>query len=88
MRAIISNLHGRAAGDDEAAFLATLRSQVDEIIRVFHDIEIVFDGDNRVTHFHEAMENVDELLYVGEVKAGGGFVQYVECFPMRLLPTS
>src|SRR5262245_66402697 len=30
------------------------------------------------------MKNENEFFDVGEVKAGGGFVQYVECFSMRL----
>ena len=74
---IVGNFGGRATGDDVAALLATFGSQVDEIICVFHDVEVVLDGDDCVAHLHQTMKNMNEFFDVDEVKAGGGFVQYV-----------
>src|SRR5262249_19509343 len=82
---IVGNFQGRAAGDDVAALIATFRSQVDYIVRIFYDVEVVLDGDDRVAHFHQTMKNVNKFLHIGKVEAGGRLIQNIERFPVRLL---
>ena len=69
-------------GEPQATILTALRAafraEVDEIVRVFDDIEIVLDGDHRVAHVDQAMENLNQLFHVDEVQTGGRFVEHVK----------
>lgn len=68
----------RPFGHDLPAKVSSLGSQVDDPVRVFDDVEVVFDDDNRVAAVHEAVEDFEELFDVVEVEAGRRFVEEVE----------
>ena len=67
----------RALRDDGAALVAAFRAKVDDVVGDFDDIEIVFDDENRVALVAERLEDFQQLLDVGDMEAGGRFVQYI-----------
>ena len=69
---------GEPAGYQVAAGVAAFRAQVDRTIRGLDDLEIVFDDDDGVAVLHQAVEDLEELLDVRQVQAGGGLIQDVE----------
>src|ERR1700679_633357 len=73
------DLFGGAGGDDFAAAFTALGAEVDEPVGGFDDVEVVFDDDDGVALVAEAMEDVEQLRYVEEVKACCGLVENVEC---------
>ena len=42
------------------------------------DVEVVLDDEHRVAGVHQALQNLEQLLHVGEVQTGGGLVEDVE----------
>jgi hypothetical protein len=65
-------------GDDGAAVCAGFRADVDDGVGFGHDIEIVFDDDDRVAVVDETVEDLEETGDVGGVEADGGFLDEVE----------
>ena len=74
---------GRALGDDPAAAVAALRPEVDDPVGGLDDVEVVLDDDDRVAAVDEAVEDLEQLLDVGEVQAGGRLVEDVQRPPRR-----
>ena len=50
------NLFGRSDDDDFSAAGATLRSEIDDVVRITNDVEVVFDHDDRVSALDEAID--------------------------------
>jgi hypothetical protein len=69
----------RALGDDPPAAVATLRSEVDDPVGGLDDVEVVFDDQHGVAAIDEPMEDLEELLDVREMQAGGRLVEHVQC---------
>ena len=66
----------RGAGDDDAAAVARRAgAEVDDTVGGFHQLQVVFDDDQRVADVEEGFEAIDQLYDVGEVEAGGRFVE-------------
>src|ERR1700704_451287 len=74
------NVLWRARGDDLAAALTALRTQVDHPIGGLDDLEVVLDHHHGVALVAQAVQNVQQLLDVVEMQPGGGLVQDVEGF--------
>ena len=66
-----------AFGDNFAAGIAAFGAEVDQPIGALHDVEVVLDDQHRVAGVAEFGEDVEQLLHVGEVEAGRGFVENV-----------
>src|SRR5690349_4971921 len=72
----------RSAGDDElAALVAAFGTKVQDPIGALDNIEVMLDDENRVAGFDEALEAVEQPLDIGEMEAGGGFVEDIEVVP-------
>src|SRR6266568_4935778 len=69
---------GRAFGDDLAARLSALGAKVDDVVGGLDHVEVVLDHDDGVARIHEAVQDLEETLDVGEMKAGRRLVEYVE----------
>src|SRR4029077_17767813 len=68
------------AGDDDASALPRRpRPKINDIVGGLHQLQIVFDDDERVPDIEEGFETIDEANDVGEVEAGGWFVEDEEC---------
>ena len=68
----------RALGDDPPAAVAALRPEVDDPVGGLDDVEVVLDDEDRVAAVDEPVEDLEQLLDVGEVEAGGRLVEDVE----------
>jgi hypothetical protein len=69
----------RESGDDDAAASsAPFRAQIDDVICGLDDVEMVLDDEDSVAGVNEAVQGIEEALDIGEMQAGGGFVQDVE----------
>ena len=64
--------------DDAPAAGAPLRSQVDDVVSGADDVEVVLDDHHRVPLIDQPAEDVQQLLGVFEVQAGGWLVEDVE----------
>ena len=46
---------------ERSAGVAALRSDIDDVVGVANHVEVVFDGDNGISFFHEPVENVEQF---------------------------
>src|SRR5271163_5328042 len=74
----LRNLLGRALRHDIAATVATLRSEVDDVVGGLNHFEVVLDDDNRIASVGQATEHREQLLYVVEVQPGGRLIEDVK----------
>src|SRR3954469_14660905 len=72
------NLLGRARGDDPAATSPALRPEIDDPVGRLDDVEVVLDDQDGVAGVDESMQDLEELLDVGEVEAGRRLVEDIE----------
>ena len=70
-------------GHDLAAGFSALRAQVDDPIGAFDHVQVVLDHDHGIAGLHQALEQHEQVGYVGGVQAGGRLVQQVERAPGR-----
>ncbi len=71
------DLFGSALRDDGAAHVAAFRTEIDDVVGHFDDVEIVFDHENRIALVTERLQHFQELFDVGDMEAGRRFVQYI-----------
>ena len=76
--AVARDLLGRALGDDPAAPVAALRTEVDDPVGGLDDVEVVLDDEDRVAAVDQPVEDLEQLLDVGEVEPGRRLVEDVE----------
>ena len=57
-----SNLFRRSHRDNFSTFIATLRTEIDDPIRAFDHVHVVFDDDNRAPLIHQLIEDDEEFL--------------------------
>ena len=69
---------GRALRDDAAAAFAAFGTEVDDPVGLLDDVEMVLDDEHGVAERDEALENVEKLPDVVEVKTGSWLVEDVE----------
>jgi hypothetical protein len=81
---VLRDIFGGARNDDLAALLAAFGAEVDHEVGLFDDVGVVLDHDDGVAAIHQPVQDVEELLDVGEVGAGGGLVEQVEGAPGAL----
>src|SRR5215813_8322894 len=74
----LRHLLRRTSRDHLTAGLATLRSQIDQVVSSLDHIEVVFDDDQRVTCLDELLERSEQLRDVVEVKTGRRFIEDVQ----------
>src|SRR5256885_2101168 len=75
---ITGDLLRSAGGYDFAAHVAALRPHVDEPVRGFDDVEIVFDDQERGTGIEQFAKGGEELGDVVKMEAGGGLIENIE----------
>ena len=75
---VAGDLLGRALGDDPAAAVAALGPEVDDPVGGLDDVEVVLDDEDRVAAVDQAMEDLEQLLDVGEVEPGRRLVEDVQ----------
>lgn len=73
----------RSLEDDPATVVSGSRPDVDDPVRVRHDCLMVLDHDHGLAGIHESIQQSQDLVHIGEVKAGRGLVEHVD---VALLP--
>jgi len=72
-----------ACGYDTSSFISAFGAEVDDPVCCFDDVGVVFDDDDSVSLFDEAVEDREEHLDVFEMETGCGLVENVESFSRR-----
>ncbi len=66
----------RCTGTDNLASLCpSFRSKVDDKVCGLDDIQVMFNDHDRIAGLYQAIENIEQLLDVVEMKTSGGFIQ-------------
>lgn len=69
----------RGAGDDQAsALMPALWAKVENPIRAFDHIQVMFDHQNRMASVDEAVETIEQALDIGEVQASRRLIQDIQ----------
>ena len=68
----------RSAGDHLAPARAAFRAQIQNPIRGFDHVEVVFNDQNGVAAVRQPLQDTQQFFHVGEMEPGGGFVQNVK----------
>lgn len=63
---------------DFPALMATLRSQIDDVIGGLNHIHVMFDQNDRMTGINQAIERLEQPIDVREMQTGGRFIQDVD----------
>ena len=72
----------RCAGRDHgAAAVSALWTHVDEVVRGFDEVEVVFDHHDGVALLHEPLENADELFHIRGVQSRRRLIENVDRAP-------
>src|SRR5260370_1053685 len=75
---IARHLLGSSRRDDLAALVASLGTHIDQPVRGFDDVKIVFNDQQRSASFEQLAERAEELGDVIEVQTRGRFVENVK----------
>ena len=79
MRVRVANdFFGCAGGDDLTAGGAAFRTEVDDPVGGFDDVEVVLDDEERSAAIDEFLEGHEELADVFKMQAGGWFVEDIQ----------
>ena len=80
-----ATLFGRPGRDDRAAAVAAFGAEVDQVVGGLDDVEVVLDHEHRIPDRDQPLQDVEQLVDVGEVQAGRRLVEHVERAPGRAL---
>ncbi len=69
---------GSAAGNQFPAFVASLGTQVNDVVGSLDHVKVMLDDDNRMAVIDQAVQTPKQPIDVGKVQAGGRFVQDVQ----------
>ena len=64
----LRNLLRRAAAYHRTAAVTALRTQINDMIRSFYDIKVMFNDDDGIARIHKFLQNLNELFYIIGVK--------------------
>lgn len=81
---VLGELLGGALGDNLTASAAAVRAEVEEVIDTLQDIQVVLDDDDCVALIDKLLQNVEQYLYIFEMKAGRRLVKDVQGVAGRL----
>jgi hypothetical protein len=65
-------------GDNLSPTLTRFRTHIKNPVRLGCDRHVVLDDHHRVSFIDETVKDVDEALYILQVKSDGGFLNQVE----------
>ena len=69
----------RAATNHSTTARTTFGADVDDPVRCFDHVQVVFDHQNRIASFDEVLQNLQQHRDVGEVQTSRRFVQQIQC---------
>ena len=75
---VLLNLRDCPFGDDMASVGTCLRTKLYNPVRVLENLRVVVDENNGVTVIHKVVHHSGQPLYIGGMKADGGFVEDIQ----------
>src|SRR5437763_69981 len=72
------NGFGPALGDNFAAGLAALGSKINDLIRSFDDVEVVFDNQQGIARGAQLEKYFEQLGHIMEVQTSGRLIKNIE----------
>src|SRR5699024_8734243 len=72
------NLFGRAGTNNLSAGKAAFRTNVNNMVSAFNDIQVVFDDDDRMAAVDQLFERIQQLSYILEMQSGSGLIEEIE----------
>ncbi len=63
---------------DFSALFSSLRSDIDDVIRIRNEAEVMFDDDYGLPLVNQTMQHFQEFLHVGHVKSDGGPLEEIQ----------
>jgi hypothetical protein len=72
------DLFRRACGHHLSAGIATLRSQIDNVVSSLNHVEVVFDDQERTSGFNQGAKRPQQFVDVVEMQAGSWLIENVE----------
>ena len=72
---VARDLLGRALGDEAAAAVAPLGTEINDPIGLGNQVQVMFDDDDGMTSVHQALQHFDQPLHVRHVQADGRFLK-------------
>lgn len=73
----------RSREDEISSSVTTLWSDVDDRISIGYDVEVMLYHDDTVPFLYECIEDIEELLHIGEVKSGRRLIEDIESLSGR-----
>ena len=80
-RFLLSNFLRSAGSHDVTPQVAGARTQVDNLVGVFHDVQMVLNDNHGVTGIHQPLQDIQKHSDIMERKSGGRFVEDVQGAP-------
>ena len=77
------HLFRRSLRHNSAATLPAFRTEIDDPVRLFDHVQVVFDDQHGVTKLHQTLQHVEQFPHIIKVQSGGRLVENVER-PARL----
>ena len=75
------NLLRRPFRNNSSAFVSAFRSHIDNIIRCFNDIQIVFNDNDCIAVRRQSSENLGQLMDIRKMKSCRRLIQNVDSLP-------
>src|SRR5699024_12380628 len=72
------NLFGRAGTNNLSAGKAAFRTNVNNMVSAFNDIQVVFDDDGRMAAVDQLFERIQQLGDILEMPSGSGLMEEKE----------
>ena len=74
---MLTDLFGCSDCDQLTAPISAFRTEVNDVICNFDDIQVVFNDDDRIAAIDQPLENFDQFMHICGMQAYGGFVQHI-----------
>ena len=74
---------GAAATNKFSSAAAPFRAEIDDVIRAFYYIQIMFYYNDGIALIHQPLQHGDEFGNVGKMQVGGRLIQDIKGRPRR-----
>jgi len=69
---------------EHVAYIATFRSQINNIIGSFYYVKVMFNNHYRISRLHQSVKYADKPVHISHMKACSRLIQYIHCFSSAL----
>lgn len=76
----------RSGNHDLTPIVTAFGPQVNNMIRRLNDIQVMLDNDDSVSRVHQLFEYLNQMVYIGKMKAGGRLIQNIKSMACGSFP--